>query len=666
MGLGHLLVEGARQRHQRNVARREPGLGGEPAQHLAAVAVGQGPVEEQQVVAPGFLTGAGEAVEQLAAAAHRLHVVDTAQLEDVDERQAGLGVVVGHQHAQGRQGLGGGVAGAGVAGQRDLDDEAAALAQRALDADRAVHRRHQPAHDGEAQPGAAVAAGGGAVGLHEVVEEVLDLIGPQADPGVFDAEAHPLPPGVAGQALDAQRDVAGGGELDRVGEQVAEHLADPQGVAGEAAGKQVGAVAAGLEEQLDALLEGGPLDQHEGVGDQVFEAEGDALELEAAGLDLGEVEDVVEGVEERPPGDADLAGVIPLARRQAAAQQQVGHADHRVERGADLVAHVGQEQRLGLGGGFRPGARLLQLAADALALADVPLDGVGHRVEGGAQGLDLLHLVLAGEAHVVLAAGQLVGGGAHVLDGLQHLLAHAAHAPQRQQHGGGHADDRGDDPVAQAVAGLGHLTAGALVHPGLEGGDGDGAAGPLHAVFRAVGEADRQRLVGLAFGHEGAGHRVVMPLGGGKGDLLQGLDGFGFAAHPLQRDELGLLEAEGPHARPDGLPRAIGVGRVGGHPGDHPAPEGGRLGVGDGRLVALADGQDRVVVGEVALLAGDHVAAHEAGEGVHLAAQVIHPAQGLETMVLLRLGATEGVQDEDRDRPVDADDQQQGRREEEG
>jgi hypothetical protein len=38
-------------------------------------------------------------------------------------------------------------------------------------------------------------------------------------------------------------------------------------------------------------------------------------------------------------------------------------------------------------------------------------------------------------------------------------------------------------------------------------------------------------------------------------------------------------------------------------------------------------------------------------------------AQGFEAMVLLRLGAVEGIQDEYRDRPVDADDQQQGCRE---
>ena len=81
----------------------------------------------------------------------------------------------------------------------------AALARHALDADRRPSPRPAGAR-WQAQPGAAVAAGGGAVGLHEVVEEVFDLVGPQADAGVFDAEADPLPPVGRRLALDAQRE----------------------------------------------------------------------------------------------------------------------------------------------------------------------------------------------------------------------------------------------------------------------------------------------------------------------------------------------------------------------------------------------------------------------------------------------------------------------------
>ncbi len=45
-------------------------------------------------------------------------------------------------------------------------------------------------------------------------------------------------------------------------------------------------------------------------------------------------------------GAVDGLGELALARRERGLEQQVAHADHAVHRGADLVAHVGQELRL--------------------------------------------------------------------------------------------------------------------------------------------------------------------------------------------------------------------------------------------------------------------------------------------------------------------------------
>lgn len=101
VGLGHLLVEGVRgsaiRATWRGAARAARPADGD----LAAVAVGQGPVEEEQVVGAAFAPGHGKAVEELDATAHRFHVVEAGQLEHVDEGQARL-VVVGNEHAQGR------------------------------------------------------------------------------------------------------------------------------------------------------------------------------------------------------------------------------------------------------------------------------------------------------------------------------------------------------------------------------------------------------------------------------------------------------------------------------------------------------------------------------------------------------------------------------------
>ena len=191
--LGHVLAEGPRHRHQGDVGGHQLGLLAEGAHDGAAVEIGQRPVEEHQVV--GSIRGprGAQAGHHLAAAADRFHVVDAFDVEQVDEGQPGLGVILGDQHAHRRQGRRRARRLVAVAGQGDLDLEAAAGARRALHADLAAHRLDQPADDGEPQPGAAVLAGGGAVGLDEVVEEELDLLGPHADAGIFNGEADQMP-----------------------------------------------------------------------------------------------------------------------------------------------------------------------------------------------------------------------------------------------------------------------------------------------------------------------------------------------------------------------------------------------------------------------------------------------------------------------------------------
>ena len=81
-------------------------------------------------------------------------------------------------------------------------------------------RAGQLAADREPQAGAAVGAAGGAVGLLEGLEDDRQLVLGDADAGVDHAEGDH----VLGGALDAERDPALGGELERVGEQVAQDL----------------------------------------------------------------------------------------------------------------------------------------------------------------------------------------------------------------------------------------------------------------------------------------------------------------------------------------------------------------------------------------------------------------------------------------------------------
>ena len=59
------------------------------------------------------------------------------------------------------------------------------------------------------------------------------------------------------------------------------------------------------------------------------------------------------------PDDADRLGVLALLVVELGVGQEAAHADDRVHRRADLVAHRGQEGALGLVGGL---GRLTRLA----------------------------------------------------------------------------------------------------------------------------------------------------------------------------------------------------------------------------------------------------------------------------------------------------------------
>ena len=79
------------------------------------------------------------------------------------------------------------------------------------------------------------------------------------------------------------------------------------------------------------------------AGDDVLELEVHATRRQLAGLDLREVEDVVDDAEQVLAGALDLRDVVALLGVERGLERQVRHADDRVHRRADLMAHVGQE-----------------------------------------------------------------------------------------------------------------------------------------------------------------------------------------------------------------------------------------------------------------------------------------------------------------------------------
>ncbi len=101
-----------------------------------------------------------------------------------------------------------------------------------------------------------------------------------------------------------------------------------------------------------------------------LDVELDRLQFQLPRLDLGEVEELVDEAEEdvrRSAGDLDVVLLPPVERRGA---EEFEHPDHAVEWSPDLVAHAGQEGRLGLVGGV---GRLFLVAevVELLRLGDV-------------------------------------------------------------------------------------------------------------------------------------------------------------------------------------------------------------------------------------------------------------------------------------------------------
>ena len=173
-----------------------------------------------------------------------------------------------------------------------------------------------------------------------------------------------------------QADAAALGELQRIAEQVEQHLAHARRVADQ---RVVGA-------GIDLDVEREPLDDRllaERAGDAVDQAgerERGLLQLEAAGLDLREVEHVVDDAQQRLRRIADRRDRAALRAVETLALQHVDHAEHAVHRRADLVAHGGEEGRLRLVGGLGLGALLLGGVARAFSAASLAAASASSRL----------------------------------------------------------------------------------------------------------------------------------------------------------------------------------------------------------------------------------------------------------------------------------------------
>lgn len=289
---------------------------------------------------------------------------------------------------------------------------------------------------------------------------MLVLLG-EADTGVLYAD--PQLRAVVAFVLEhgAHGDGAALGELDGVADQVGEDLLQPLRVA-----LQLDrGIPVDQADQFQLLLVGGRSQHGQGVLDQVAEIEREVFQNQLAGLDLREIEDLVDDPQQAFRRFLDGREVVLLARAEFALLQQVGETEDAVERGADLVAHVGEE--LGLDPARLQGLLACQVQLDVLDLDGFQVlayvlgglvDVVLHFLLGALQ--RFRHAVDAGGQFVQLVAAHRWQAGFHaaflelgdaLADQFQRRVDRAAHAQGEE---GGDAEAGGDQQEAGEQAAI--------------------------------------------------------------------------------------------------------------------------------------------------------------------------------------------------------------------
>ena len=217
-----------------------------------------------------------------------------------------------------------------------------------MHADVPSHQLHDLLADGEPESGAAEPASGGGIGLREGGEESPDLVGRNADAGVGDLDAKRERIRVLSRAVHRDEDVPRIGELDRVPGEVEQHLPNSARVADDPA-RRIRRIA---YDKFDVLLDGSRREQLRHLGHGHLQVERNRLDGHLAGLDLGEVEDVVNHAHQELRRVLGCVDELTLLRRERGVGQQAGHAEHTVHRRADLVGHRREKLALRLGGGL--------------------------------------------------------------------------------------------------------------------------------------------------------------------------------------------------------------------------------------------------------------------------------------------------------------------------
>ena len=222
--------------------------------------------------------------------------------------------------------------------QGQPDPERRALAEFALDADRSPHGLGQALANGKPQSGTAEFPGDGLVSLREGFEQDVEFLLRDADAAVGYRHDE-----MTGIVLHGDEHLAALGEFQRIVDQVGEDLVEADRI-GQNRKRHARRHTRGKIE----VFRGGSFPEQAGdiVGDARRTDRND-LKLQFSGLDLRQVEDIVDDGEQAPARLDDDLGIALQALVESGSLEELGHDHQTVQRCADFMAHGGQEARLG-------------------------------------------------------------------------------------------------------------------------------------------------------------------------------------------------------------------------------------------------------------------------------------------------------------------------------
>ncbi len=332
---GEIGQPGRRLRPDQNDAGRRPGGRRGPQRQIAPIRL------EDQANGTGGLRGkhAGRPPQRIGEKRF-----DAEPRERVGELRQG-GRRTAHQHdAPHAPGLLGRQPFIGQRSDSHVEAKGAPLPQRAVHRDGAILHLHQPAGDGEAEAGAAEAVQDAGIRLGEILEDVHLVLGRDADARIGDLHFEPQGAIFPGRAIHRHRHPARLGELHGIAHQVHQDLVEMLAAAAEVERGAGGNVDVEAQAPFAHLA----LHQPTHIDEQGDEVERLVRHGHAPGLDPRQIEQAVDERLERAAGHIHRLDHLPLLRAQRRGAQEAGHADNGGERGAQLVAHTGEEEALGL------------------------------------------------------------------------------------------------------------------------------------------------------------------------------------------------------------------------------------------------------------------------------------------------------------------------------